>query len=143
MHIPSTRFRLVAARNKSPGRFTSWIFPLAVAGILGTGAILFSILVPVPHRIPESFTISVARAGICEPGPNFTTPRDGTLEFSWMTNDSIAAGSLSIGSYSMTGAEGSGSVQVLSGEVYSFFFCGSAKDYVQISGAITYGAPLV
>jgi hypothetical protein len=60
-----------------------------------------------------------------------------------MTNDSIAAGSLSIGSYSMTGAEGSGSVQVLSGEVYSFFFCGSAKDYVQISGAITYGAPLV
>jgi hypothetical protein len=136
-------------RKGGSSRLAAWAFPLAVAGILSSGAILFATLVPVPHRIPESVTISVAEGGLCKGGPNITTPRDGTFEFSWMTNDTMPGGSLSfepntgLTVYTGDGTQGTGDVQVLSGEVYSFFFCGSAKEYVQISGAITYGAPLV
>jgi hypothetical protein len=137
------------APKKGPSRFATWIFPLAVAGILGTGAILFSTLVPVPHRIPESLSISVARAGLCQNGGNITTPRDGTFAFSWMTNTSSSETSIDLTPnkgvtiYDSGGTSGTGSVELLAGYVYSFSFCASSLESVLISGTITYGAPLL
>ncbi len=136
-------------RKRAPDRWKGWLFPLALLGVLGSATILFALLAPLPHRVSESFTISIAEGGLCEGGPNITSSRGGPFAFSWSTNSTTAGGSLSLepatgpAVYSMDGVEGTGEVQLDSGVVYSFFFCGSATEHVQISGTLTYDAPLI
>jgi hypothetical protein len=147
----------VGAQPKSePGKSRSsgaraWLPVAAVVGVLGVSVLVLLTALPVRHQVPETFRIGESSGFGCPGSPNITSPEDGSLTFSWITNDSRsvtvyvdrgqAGPGPSLQVYSATGPNGSGDIQILTGYSYVFEMC-NPPTTVRVSGTLYYSAPL-
>jgi hypothetical protein len=134
-----------------PGLRT-WLSIVAMVVVLGVGLLVLLSVLPVRHQLPETFRIGEYTGPGCEESPTITSPADGSLKFSWTTNDSrsvtvyVNRGQAGPGEgltvYSATGTNGSGDIQILTGYYYGFDMC-SPPTTVQVTGTLSYDAPIL
>jgi uncharacterized membrane protein len=148
--IGGSALRSPVQRLKSRG--WTWVVLAVVVAVVVVVAYLLVTLVPILHRAPIRYEITTA--GMPLPtgrGPNFSSPRNGILDFSWQSNSSYPVGvgiayyvDQSSGSvYSDSATNGSGSIALDEGFVYAFTVGGRGPVTVNVTGAIEWSAPLL
>jgi hypothetical protein len=132
---------------------SSWAGIIALLVVLGSVIAVFVAYVPVEREVRESYSIvnpGVAGFGTnCVYGPGMTVPRSGSLDFAWQTNDSKSAQvglvnvSASFLDWENVNSNGSGSVWLVAGNLYAFWFCTGHPETLLVSVTLFYAGPLV
>ncbi len=135
----------------------TWLTSSAVR--LGVTALLVSTLwasvtlLPLDHRVHESFTIWGVTPNGCGTTNSFSVPVSGYFDFTWRANTTAYAslylygvGADDIGTYqpySQVGLNGTGNVSVYPGFDYYLEFCGGWNQTAVGGGLLSFEAPLV
>jgi len=129
------------------------VFLIGVTAIVVSAIWASVTLVPIEHRVSESFTLWGTGPAGCGTSTNFTLPSSGGFTFSWDSNTSNSGG-LTLYEvapnvpepafvWGQIGLNGSGNASIDPGLDYYFAFCGEWNQTASINGVLTFDAPLL